>query len=251
MVKKCTEKNEALLRHEELAFPENHAKVMCDLLADWNIPAEVYQPLEHVLNDYQTLSSLPEPTRTKVELVKLAILIGQIAVGSWEAWDLVELPPREVLERMRIGAIDTIIEQTEAQLSGVASFATESQSKAAKDSHPRPASRQLAYFNLSKEPFDFLAEIVPSMGISLHLGDLLGIGELQQNVLVNRIGATPDESTARIFASTKCDEVVFVSDADKTKQVSSVGTNIIVPCSYAALRTVCWEAASELAKERP
>ncbi len=244
MVKTCTKDNEALLKHEKLAFPENHAEVMCGLLADSKIPTEVYQPLQYVLNDYPSLSSLPEPMRTKVELVKLSILLGQIAVGSWESWDLIEFPPRQVLVRLGIDDIGTIIEKTEAQLPGVANFGADSRSNAAKDCHSQSASRQLSYCNLSEEPFDFLAEIVPSMGITINPVEFK-IGKLRGNVLVNRIGAEAEQSTARIFANANCDHVVFVRDADKLNKVGRVGTNIAVPCSYASLRSACWDAASE------
>ncbi len=239
MVKECIARNEALLKHETMTFPENHAEVMCGLLAAWNIPADVYQPLKYVLNDYPSLASLSEPMRTKVELVKLAILLGEIAVGSWEAWDLIELPPQRVLVRLGIDDIGAIIEETEAQLPGVADFRSDSRSSSAKDS----PSRQLTYCNLSEVPFDFLAEIVPSMGITLNpvafkFGKLRG-----GNVLVNRTGAEAEHSTARIFANAKCDRVVFVRDVDKLNKAGSLGTNITVPCSYAALRSACWEAA--------
>ncbi len=180
--------------------------------------------------------------RTKVELVKLAILLGRIAVGSWEAWDLVEFPPGHVLDRLGIDDVGTIIERTEAQLLGVANFRTDSQLKEVKDPRPRPASRQLAYCKLSEEPFDFLAQIVPSMGIRLNPAEFK-IGRLHGSALVNRTGAVPEQSTTRFFEN--CDEVLFVRDADKMKYVGSVGINIAVPCSYAVLRTACWEAASE------
>lgn len=243
MVTACTENKEALLNHELRVFPENHAEVMCGLLADWDISAEVYQPLKYILNDYRSLSSLPEPMRTKVELVKLAILIGQIAVGSWDLWDLLELPPSRALARLGIESVSTIIEKTEAQLPGLTSFRVNSELKSTNGSQP-PAARRLFYYNLSKEPFDFLAEIVPSMGIRLNPTELK-IGELRGNVLVNRIGAEPEQSMARIFASANCAHVVFVRDADKMKNVGYTGTNVAVPCSYAALRSACWEAASD------
>lgn len=245
MVKKCSESNEALLHHEESVFPENHAEVISGLLADWNISAEVYEPLKHILNGYPSLSILPDPMRAKVELVKLSILLGQIAVGSWEDWELVEIPPRHVLERLGIDDIGRIIEQTEAQLPGIAGFPMESRPSAARDVHPWPASRQIAYYNLSKEPFDFLAEIVPSMGIILHPGDLVDVGELPHNVLVNRIGDWPEQFTARIFDSARCGKILFVRDAETMKDVGGIGTNIAVPCSYAALRSACWEVAAE------
>ncbi len=93
MVKACRDRNEPLLEQEKWMFPENHAKTMARLLAIWNIPAEVYGPLNHILDPYCSLTRLSDPLRKQVETVKLAILLGQIAAERWEDWDLVECIP--------------------------------------------------------------------------------------------------------------------------------------------------------------
>ena len=242
MVKACTEHSEALLKHEQRVFPQKHVEVIVRLLADWKISSDVYRPLKYILNEYSSLASLSEPLRTKCELVKLAILIGRIAVGRWESWDLVEFPPSPVLDRLGIDSVSEIIEQTEADLQGFFDYQMQSQKKLARDpTQLRPQSRHLAYSNLSPEPFDFLAAIVPSMGISLNPIDFES-GEMGENVLVNRIGALPERRTARIFSRAGCN-IVFVRDADKMKGLGQIGKNVPVPCSYAALRSVCWEAS--------
>ena len=70
-----------------MVFPLSHAEVLAHLLETWNVPQEVQDPLKHLLKDYSEMATVPEPTRTKAELVKLAIFVGRIAVGRWEAWD--------------------------------------------------------------------------------------------------------------------------------------------------------------------
>ncbi len=240
MVAECRQTNESLLQHEARVLPQDHAEVMCDLLADWKIPAEVYEPLRHVLEDYAELAEAPEPMRSKVELLKLAVLVGQIAVGSWEPWDLVQLPPKHVLERLRIDDIGVIIEQTKSQLPGIAHFRSDTTEDPSDSAEPSAPPRQLAYSNLSEEPFDFLVEIVPSMKIQLILPTLKS-GKLVGSALVNRIGVHPDRSTARLLDN--CEAIVFVRDADEMPEADKVGTNVALPCSYAALRSACWEAA--------
>lgn len=241
MIKSCAENESTLLQHENQLFPQNHAEVMCNLLADWSLPSEVYQPLRHTLDDYPALSTLPEPMRTKAELVKLAILLGQIAVGSWEPWDLIELPPRKVLVRLRIQHVDSIIEKIEAQLPGVTNFSTDHQQHAFAAVPQKSAPQEVTYCNLSNEPFDFVAKIVPSMGIRLKT-DGIRSNQPARSALVNRIGTEPEHSISRLL--TKYQHVVFVRDMHSIRYVRSRGTNIGLPCSYAALRSACWQAVS-------
>ncbi len=239
-IARCVERHDPLVKHEAFVFPENHAEVMCRMLVDWNVPSECCRPLRYILHDYRTLASLPEPLRTKVNLVKVAILIGQIAVRRWEPWDLIELPPRDVLEGLRIGAIGSLIEQARTQLSGMAEFQLAPTSAAERPT----ACRRLAYCCLSRESYDFLAAIVATMGICLSPVSLLELGEFRQNLLVNRLGICPDPSTARILSTAKCQTLVLVRDADQTKYESPIGTIIELPCCFAALHQACWEAAS-------
>lgn len=244
IVKTCTDKKEPLLKHEQLVFPEDHAKVMCGLLADWRISAEFYAPLEHTLTDYASVSTLLEPTRTKVELVKLAIFIGEIAVGIWEPWDAIVLPPSSLLDRLRIDSICTIVERTKAELPGIADVRIGTELEAPNSPRQPSASRQLDYIDLSNEQSDFLAMILQAMGITLR-PTKLEPGRIHESVLVNRIGAAPSPEIARMFSSTKCERIVFVRDANKMTNVGRLGVNLAVPCSYAALRSVCCETGPE------
>ncbi|MFG0287352.1 MAG: HDOD domain-containing protein, partial [Rhodopirellula sp. JB044] len=178
MAKACAKYSQPLMMYEEQLFPQSYAEVMCGLLADWDIPKNVFDPLQHILEPYSALAKLPDPMRTKVELVKLATLIGHIAVGRWEPWEMVELPRNSVCERLGITSISQVIEDTRSQLPGIpclrnteghlsngptASSPT-SPSQAAADQH---SVRRLDYINLSDEKHDFLADIVSSMGIQL------------------------------------------------------------------------------------
>lgn len=106
-------------------FTLGHCEVAADLLSTWNIPAEVHLPLKYVFEDFRVLSRLPEPTRTKVELVKLAILIGRTAIGSWETWEWLDLPPGELLEKLRLTSLAEIIAQTREDVDVLATFHAE------------------------------------------------------------------------------------------------------------------------------
>ena len=95
MVAECGQTGAALQEIERQMFPATHTDVMAQLLADWRLAPEVFIPLKFSLDDYSSIARLLEPMRTKAELVKVAILLGRLAVGRWESWDFVRFPPRE------------------------------------------------------------------------------------------------------------------------------------------------------------
>ena len=247
MIAACQERSQPLVEQEKWVFPENHAKVMARLLALWNIPPDAYHPLKYVLDEYPSLMRLSEPTRTKVELTKLAVVIGHIVAGSWEDWDVVEFPPTPLLKRLGIHCVATIIEQTKADVQGI--LDNETQASGRKESvrdisQPKPLSRQITYCNLSEQTFDFFAELLPSMGIRLKAcpADACNFDE---NVLINCIGAPPEQLAVRVNQG-KIRGVTVVSDPEGLEEFGQFGRSVLVPSCYAELRSVCWDASSKL-----
>jgi HD-like signal output (HDOD) protein/ActR/RegA family two-component response regulator len=238
MVKACRDRNEPLLEQEKWMFPENHAKTMARLLAIWNIPAEVYGPLNHILEPYCSLARLSDPLRKQVELVKLAILLGQIAAERWEDWDLVEFAPASVLRRLRIHDVAGIVEQTKSDLAQIISFRPQSQTESKQSGQRRDNSDsqplQLAYSNLSAEPFDFLAATLPSMGVALtqRTGDL---DDSDRPMLVNCLGARPPQLASQLNGH-RARKLVIVSDGKSIEEFREHGTTVAIPCSCGALR---------------
>ncbi len=101
MVAACEQTGTSLVDQEVRIFPTRHADVAARLLSMWKVPASVCQPLKHLADSYYQLEQVQEPLRTKTELVKIAVLLGNLAVGGWEPWQLVEIPPVPVLARSR------------------------------------------------------------------------------------------------------------------------------------------------------
>jgi HD-like signal output (HDOD) protein/DNA-binding NarL/FixJ family response regulator len=243
MIAACEQTGEALFDLEGRVFPDTHARILSQWLARWNIPPAIHEPLKHLPDPYRTLVCLPEPLRTKVELVKVAVLIGRIAVGKWEPWATVDFPPPAVLNRLRIDSLSTVIELTKKNLEQlVRSRSPANASKPLQNHCPAaPICRRLAYCNLSGQPFDFLAEIVPSMGISL---DPYGaeIVQTDENVLLNCLGL-PD-----MLLGQGQGRWVMLADPAENNNYSRYGHCISLPCSYQALRAACWEISEELTK---
>jgi len=245
MVSACTKYSQPLMMYEEQMFPQTYADVMCGLLADWKIPENFYAPLKYILRRFATLSSLPEPMRTKVELVKMAILIGRIAIGRWETWELVDIPLSSVPTRLGIQSVPEIIAGTREQLPGIPRFGSEGQAIPETTGQREANRRSLYYINLSDEAHDFLADIVSSMGIELGTHHFKN-GKGSEHVLINRIGVAGKQVRSNIVASVDCENIVIVRNSPNLDGTAGLaGPGIELPCSFARLQSACWNAARE------
>jgi len=247
MIRACKERRRTLLEEERLVFPLTHAEVMAYLLERWNIPPRVYEPLPYVTHRYLLLSRLPEPLRAKAEIVKLAVLIGRIAVGGWEPWDQVEVPPPSVLKRWRAEPLAEIVEDAKSNSERIIGFQVYGSSQAKRESDsvdPKSPSRQLAYCNLSPDRFDFLAGIVSSMGIELRAcgPDAL---DSEENVLVNCIWAGPEGLASCVGRDRRHDVRLIVAQDYHAEHYARFGRVVSMPSSYAALHRACLVLAGE------
>jgi hypothetical protein len=186
------------------------------------------------------LRLLPELIRTKVELIKLAVFIGRFAVGQWEPWDSVDLPPAGVLDRFLTSTIPEIVERTKSDLAEMLTFrTTEASPRMAVLPEPVRVSRELSYENLSQVPFDFMPGILRSMGIQVTPFSE-GTGNCEETVLVNCVEA----SLPRVVAwgrSIPASRTLLVSDDRLEKECTALGKVLRLPSSYGCLQSACSE----------
>ncbi len=241
MVETCSNQNTTLLEQEQKLFPISHGRVMSRLLETWNIPAAAHESLRYVAEDYATISRLREPLRTKAELVKLAILIGRIAVGQWEPWDQIELPPSSVLERLELGSLADVISTTRRDAEQIINFRVENSGARSEPSSSRRGnadSGQLSYCNLSMESFDFLAEVISSVGIRLRRLDGARVGA-ENAALINCLGTPPYRLTPHVDPQRNDSDRLIVSDGDHSGPLARYGKVFTLPGSFRTLRAAC------------
>jgi HD-like signal output (HDOD) protein/FixJ family two-component response regulator len=252
MIERCLEGNETLDEHEERVFPLNTGQVMSALLKAWNIPEEICEPLNYVSNSFLALAPLDDPLRTQVELLKLAILIGRFAVGKWDCWDKVEFPSTSVLKRLRINSLDKLIKDTQTDTQQIIALqkqpakADGKSAAAAKKSPPAPQCvKQLAYLNLSLEAFDFLREVVGSMGVTLDERDPQCL-DADRNVLINCLWNPPQRLAEAFPPGRPCGNKLIVSDANHLVFYRKRGHAIALPISYGAFQAACLAIAQDV-----
>ncbi|MDP6718469.1 MAG: HDOD domain-containing protein, partial [Pirellulaceae bacterium] len=235
MINRCCKDRCALVELERRAFPQSQAEVMSDVLQSWNIPENLYSPLPHVEHDYALVSQLLEPLRSQVELVKLAALISHIATGWWDPWDRVVIPTADVLDRLRLLSISTAIEETKRNAQGINDFALQSTDDSDATPHTRSTGppQSIAYWKPGVTEFDFLAEIVTSMNITLiPCPDPV---DSDEDVLVNGLGSPGKEVLSLVNACPQS-RITIVCDAENEANFAAFDRVVSIPTSYSALQ---------------
>jgi HD-like signal output (HDOD) protein/ActR/RegA family two-component response regulator len=237
------ENNEALRNYEGQVFSKPHPQVLCDLLANWEIPNHLVEPLKHISLDYQTIASLPEAARTKAELAKLAILIGHITVGKWEPWEWIDLPSSEVLAHVRISSFQSIVEQIRTQLHGVEciKFDTKRKLNASNRSESLVPMR-LFYCSVQPRHNDILAALLPTLGFALRIV-AAPFEQMQSKAAVNHLGKITPEIATETFR--RYESVCFVTGPSPSCNEDYNGKQVEIPCSVAALKNACLKVAIE------
>jgi hypothetical protein len=239
MLRQFARQGTTLAEQEETRFAMSVGQVISHLLAEWKLPPVIYEPLQFVTDSYPSLASRPEPLRTKSELLRLAVMIGEIAVGDWEPWDRLEFPPEYVPRRLHIDyLLAEIIAKVRADTLDIVNFNPPG-ADATKPRDPgqaTPAAMELAYCNLSPEPVDFLAAIASAMGIALRPANAQSLRS-EPNVLVNCIRAQPDALRTLGRGSLGSGKQVVVADLANLDHFAPFGEVVAMPCSYQALQS--------------
>jgi HD-like signal output (HDOD) protein/DNA-binding response OmpR family regulator len=239
LVDHCKISGEPLEDRESLIFPKTHAEVLKHLLANWKVPEEVGDPLENILSDYESLSLLPEPVRTRTELVKLACFLGRLAVGKWESWDRVEIPPASALERLGIHTVTDIVERTKVDLERMA--AVHANPASVKSVKAPESLLELHYCDLSDSGVNFLRMMLAPMGIKpvSYCDD--DTKETEKPVLVDCTAISPEQLAERAI---RASQLLIVCNSDGAEYFAKLGKTLVLPCSYGRLRAACLEASS-------
>jgi DNA-binding response OmpR family regulator len=231
MIEQCWRTEEPLREQERRILPATHVEVLVQLLTSWNIPPDVTLPLKYAADDYAALARLPEPARTRAELVKVAVFIGRLAVGRWETWDLVDVPPAAVLERLGISKTAHAIAQVRTSVAKLAGFCPGGERKPVTES--KPSQRiPIAYCSLLADREDLLAELLPSIGFELQYCTRAELRELSERSLVNAL----DASATLLAASRGSGEIVVIADRERAATFANFASVIAVPCSFGRFR---------------
>jgi HD-like signal output (HDOD) protein len=242
MIKICHENHLSLKDQERLFFSLSPEEVMGFLLKAWNIPPFLFEPLVYSSQAYNAVASLGQPLAMKVELLKIAFIVGEIAVGKWESWDRIEPPPATLLDRLGIDSYGEIIAKTKRDYQDLINFRENIfQNEEPQDTEmAEQPPREVLYCNMATESFDFVGEILSRSGMILRNCDLTAI-EPEDAVIVNCIGVPAHRLVAGLKSSQSNPNMLILTGAAQTDTYTRIGRVHSIPTSYSTLRAACHE----------
>lgn len=249
MIAACEKTDSTLFDQEVRVFPMSHTDIMARLLAMWKTPAAACLPLKHLAESYYQLERLSEPLRSKTELVKIAVLVGKLAAGDWEPWRAVDVPPAPVLARLNVTQLAETVCETKAELESTLNMQRMRNSGRGL-SLSSNASRSIAYFRMGSTQYDFLSEIIRSMGIEvIPCGREEAISH--ETIVVSAIGVSAERIMRTLSEFPRWQRRLLLVDAHWASELKSLQSVVAIPCSFSVLRQACVAATSDGIVGRP
>jgi len=95
MIMESRQKSIALSELEQDVFPYMPAAAAALVLQRMGVPAEICLPLRFADLPMTALKSLPKSRGTTIQLLKIAVQCGELAVDQWNSW---EVPPADTVD---------------------------------------------------------------------------------------------------------------------------------------------------------
>ncbi len=231
----CLDLNLSIFEVEQATLPQSQNEVMCTVLESWNVPSESFEPLKHLHESYESMSSLPEPLRIKTELVKIAGLVAKVAIGVWEPWDHVEIPTNEVLDRLGPLSIAAILKEVRENIVGIHDFGSPARGS---DGHSISSqvvsSKVLPYYDATSARYNFLVDVLASMNVKLM--PCKSPTESEVGLICNCIGVRSRGLLTLLGDAKEKSNTVVICDPQDADYYRGFNQTIVVPTSYAALK---------------
>jgi HD-like signal output (HDOD) protein/ActR/RegA family two-component response regulator len=241
MLKTCESERKPLSELENYVFPQNTGEVAATILASWGIPDSIHRPLRHTNLPFRAVSTIGDPLRRRVELIKTAGFLGELVASHFENWDLIDIPPVSMLSRLGVQSIEATIKQCREDLQQISSFATKGMPVESKTSAVLSplATRSLAYKAVHCEPVDLMPFLLAACGTQVeNLPDEIPD---DQPVVVNALNAAAHQ-VIRCLREPRKNDTIILADNDNAERLRDYGRVIMLPCAYRLLLDVLGSA---------
>ena len=214
---------------EQETFTAPQAELMADVLSAWNIPADVTGPLRDGERPFSKLAELAELVRKRAELLKTAILVGHLAVGEWEPWDLVDVPSTRLVQRLQPAALQDVLQAAREDLASVTARRADAGSNTAADLAPV----RVGYVRPASESFDMLSPLLRAAGLELSSK----APESHDCLVINGLDAGTEEAVL-LSSCRGRQQTIAVCDAVSSRHFRTCDTIIELPTSFAQLAEI-------------
>ena len=228
LVDTARKSGEAISTLEKKTFSSYQSELLADLLSRWEIPGDIIGPLRHLELSYDELVKLDPPHRRSAELVKLSVFVGWLAVGQWDPWDMVEIPPNGIFENVSSQSLALVIEKTRANVDST--LVNLGEEKLLKLNQNQMTS--VRYKCLDKKSCDFVVELLPSLGIRASGA----FNDIQPVNVVNCINSSKPqiEQAAQECSSSRC---AFIASGHPLASLSHSFPTATTPCAFGELES--------------
>lgn len=239
----CVAETCSLAELERHVFPLSPSRAMAGVLARWKLSPRLWKPLRQAGMSYAELSKLREPLRSKTERLRIAELVGQMAVGRFAPWDEIDFPPPEALCRLRADDLDVIIDSVRYDLAEFQKHTTDEADVATNSWAVRqPEAKGIRYFKLSADPRDCLASFVQALGVNLERITRHAACQ-SKPVLVNGMNVSPERLELFLDDTLLEPHRSIVTTVPLPSGSESWGPLVQLPCCFAQLSIALKAAA--------
>jgi HD-like signal output (HDOD) protein/CheY-like chemotaxis protein len=227
MLKGCKQNEESLREQERRTFPVSHTEIAALLLDNWSIPRDNLLPLRLSFDDFSSLARVAEPLRTKAELSKAAILLGRLAIGHWDEWDLIQLPPASVLRRLGAKQPQKLVHQARLDLN-LPTIDRRTKLPVVE----MGSNRHVSYCDLSGAESDLMEELLRSLGLTLHACQPDDLQQVETPLIANCIGRVSSQSVMKLPPAT----TLIVTDPERVDLFPRFSNIAVLPASFSTFR---------------
>jgi hypothetical protein len=208
---------------------------MAGMLARWNFSPRLFKPLQHCGESYRELATMTEPLRSKVERLRVAELLGWLAVGQFKPWDEVDFPLPETMYRLRADDLNHILDQARTDLAQVCESSLGGAGvRTSAPAEPQCDAREVRYFKLGVEPHDLLANLLESLKMTM-VRVPREVACQPQPVLVNCLDVSRERLEWFLDDAIPDTSRPLVCNAALPRHSEAWGTVVQTPCSFGSL----------------
>jgi len=230
MLVQCQTAEASLASQEHIFLATPPEAVLSDFLAHARLSPRIFKPLKHAGSPYSELCQLTDPLRGKVEHLRIAAIVGQLAVRHWMPWDEIEFPTAAVMRRWPELDFGSLVPRIRDELPRLAGEARPANAQAY-ESSTLVEPRKIRYFKLTVEPHDFLAPMAEALGmhpVSVSRAAACEAGP----VLVNCLDVSEERLVEFLETCQPESRRILVENGSRTIGHSSRGTFVGLPCSF-------------------